>query len=221
MLAGKNPEPRRKHKNMEGFNYQVQEYISLPKVQNITGPLFFEVLINRKSERAFKRLTLEQLSNILWHSAKTKKIIASELGTVLSHRTSPSAGAIHPIDIFISLPVPIELRILYYYDPFAHRLATLKLSSTELKLFFENINSCLSIENATLIWFVAHPDRTAVKYENSESLVWRDAGALTMTVQLVATAFNIKSCTIGTLGEPFLSQSFENKLFSAGGLLLG
>lgn len=221
MQTGKNPEPRKSYRKTDNFNYQLGEYTNLPKPQLNLNPLFFEVINKRKSERVFTKLTLEMLGSLLWHSAKAKKVFIAETGNILSHRASASAGAIHPIDILISLPVTMESRLLYYYNPFLHKLASLNVNRVELDNFFKNINNCLSIENGLLIWFVADCSRTAVKYKNSESLIWRDAGALIMTVQLVATALNLNSCAVGTLGEPFLSKCFDNKLFSAGGLLLG
>lgn len=221
MQAGKNPKPRKIQKETKTFNYQIEEYISLPPIQNVTDPSFFTVLNKRKSERIFNPLSLQQISNLLWHSLKVKKIILSEGDKILSHRASPSAGAIHPVDVFISLPTKFEFLNLYYYNPYIHKLATLKFNKSELKIFFKNINKSLPLEKATVIWFAAQPERTAIKYKNYDSLIWRDAGALTMTVQLVATALNINSCPIGTLGQPFLSKSFGKKLISGGGLLLG
>ena len=73
-----------------------------------------------------------------------------------------------------------------------------------------------------LVWFVAHVKRTQAAYINPESLVWKDAGALIMMFQLVATAFDIKSCPVGTLGEPIPSEMFGGaKIISAGECLSG
>jgi hypothetical protein len=91
-----------------------------------------------------------------------------------------------------------------------------------MNAFFNNVNECLNIVNATVVWFVAHLQRTEAKYKNPESLIWRDAGALITTIQLVATAIKIRSCPIGTLGEPFFSKLFtKGNVISAGGILVG
>lgn len=221
MQVGKNPEPRKKYRKIKSFHYEFEECIYLPQIHKIKPIDFFEVLNKRKSERIFKKIFLHQLSGLLWYAAKAKKIFLSEYGTILSHRAAPSAGAIHPIDIFISLPETIENRKLYYYDPYTHKLGKLVFKTRSLHSFFKNINDCLVADQATIIWFAAHLARTSVKYKNSESLVWRDAGSLIATIQLVATALRMKSCPVGTLGEPFFSNAFNNNLFSAGGILLG
>lgn len=223
MPAGKNPEPRKRLKKIVAFTYPVEEYIPLPKIRYSLKPTFLQIINNRKSERKFAKLTLKQISNLLWHSSKVKTVSVTNENQILTHRNVPSAGAIHPIDIFISLPEEFEKRILYYYDPFTHKLAKVKLSKAALLLFFQNVNNNLDIKDATLIWFAANINRTESKYKNPESLIWRDAGALVMLFQLVATALKIKSCPIGTLANPFFSDLFpkNNNIISAGGLLFG
>lgn len=223
MLAGGNPEPRKNVIKSLPSIYQIEDYISLPKPNKKLTASFFEVIDNRKSERIFSKLTLEQISNLLWYSSKTKTISVTNENQFLSHRNAPSAGGIHPIDIFVSLPSDFDKRVLHYYDPFVHKLANVNLKQSSLSLFFDNINRNLSIENSTIIWFAASIQRTGSKYKNPESLVWRDAGALIVLYQLVATALQINSCPVGTLGNPFFVDLFskEMNVTSAGGILFG
>ncbi len=223
MQTGKNPKPKSNPKKIPSKSYSFEDFIQLQKPDfELTQPLG-EILNFRKSERNFSKITLEQLSSLLWFSAKVKNIKISETDLILTHRTSPSAGAIHPIDILVSLPDSFENRFLYYYDPFNHRLNKLILDKAKLESFFFHVNMNLSLSNATLIWFLADVERTESKYKNPVSLIWRDAGALIMTIQLVATALEMNSCAIGTLGEPYISDIFQKygNYFSAGGILLG
>lgn len=221
MPAGKNPEPRKNIKNHSPFNYKIDEYILLPDILEVGNSSFFEVLNNRKSTRSFGQLGLDQISTLLWYSAKAKKLSVTESGMILSHRTAPSAGGIHPIDIFVSLSTSLSKRQLLIYDPIMHRLARIKVNAAHESDFFKEINSCLPLGNSTLIWFGVSMADTALKYKNHESLVWRDAGALLMTFQLVTTALKIASCPVGTLGEPFLSKLLNDAVLSAGGLVIG
>lgn len=223
MENGKNPKPKLSPNKTPIRSYSFEDSIQLQKPSFELTESLGKALELRKSERSFSKITFEQLSSLLWYSAKVKDIKISETGSILTHRTSPSAGAIHPIDIFVSLSGNIEDRFLYYYDPFNHRLNKLILDKTKLESFFFHVNMNLSLSNATLIWFVADAERTASKYENPVSLIWRDAGALIMTIQLVATDLKLQSCVIGTLGEPYISDIFQKygTYFSAGGILLG
>lgn len=221
MPAGKNPELRKNIKKYSPLNYKIDEYILLPGILDRVNSSFFDVLNNRKSTRSFGQLGLDQLSTLLWYSVKAKKLSVSESGMILSHRAAPSAGGIHPIDVFVSLPISLSKRQLLLYDPIGHRLARIKINCADGSGFFKEIDSCLPLTEGTLIWFGASLSDTGMKYVNYESLVWRDAGALLMTFQLVATALKINSCPVGTLGEPFLSKTLEKKVISAGGLLVG
>ncbi|WEK34733.1 MAG: nitroreductase family protein [Candidatus Pseudobacter hemicellulosilyticus] len=221
MPAGKNPNPRKKIQNTPTFHYKIGEYILLPEILDTNQILFFTVLKRRRSTRSFGKLSLNELSTLLWHSAKVQKLFVSENGAILSHRPAPSAGGIHPIDVFVSLPTLINERKLLLYDPIGHRLGRLIINPVDESSFFEEVNNCLQMDNGTLIWFGAYMASTALKYHNPESLVWRDAGALLMTFQLVATALGIASCPVGTLGEPFFFNSLDKMVLSSGGVLVG
>lgn len=223
MKAGKNPEPRKKLLKISDFNYQVGNSISLPAVDEKHSSKFFEILKNRKSERQFRKLRITQLAKVLWFCAKARGISIADNDQILFHTNVPSAGSIHPIDILISLPGPITKRKLHYYDPFTHKLWELTLDKRKLFSFIRIIDQNIKTSNSTIFWFAGDILRTNEKYKNPESLVWRDAGALIMTVQLVATAFNIRSCAVGTLAEPFFAKLFNNSksYISAGGVLLG
>jgi SagB-type dehydrogenase family enzyme len=218
-----NPEVKKNEDPVTPFNYQIQHTLKLP--QNIT-PLparFDEVVTKRASVREFKGLTLQQVSDILWYTAKIKKISLQENGYILTHRGVPSAGARHPIDIIVINSALFGSEDLYYYNPFEHSLNQLITLNKNKEVFLKHINEIVDITDATIIWFVAHTDRTSAKYQNATSLVWRDAGALINGIQLVSTAMRINCCPIGSLGEPYISCFFENQegVFGAGGLLIG
>lgn len=217
-----NPMPR-KRKKQPSFTYEIEKYISLPVV-NKDLPIPLDKLLSlRKSKKEFKEIDTNQLSNLLWYSAKVKKVAVSENGQILTYRNSPSAGAIHPIDIFISLPDEISKRSLLYYNPFTHKLGLMSFQKKKLKQFFEGVNQNIDISNATVIWFVADISRTSAKYLNPQSLVWRDAGSLLLLFQFVATALNLNSCPVGTLGYPDFKYMFSKykNITSAGGIIVG
>jgi SagB-type dehydrogenase family enzyme len=219
MVVGKNPEPILKAKKVTHFTFNISEYSSLPRASNKAKPLFFDILTSRKSERSFLKINILQLGSLLWHSAKFKKATMTKDGQLLLRRNNPSAGSIHAIDFFISLPG--KKRNLFYYDPFIHRLAKLELNKTLFTRFINDINKRINCTNATIVWFGVYPAIVESKYRFSESLIWREAGVLLMTVQLTATALNLKSCPVGTLGEPHFSKLVGNGIIGLGGILIG
>lgn len=218
-----NPESKAKEDEVPQFDYQILQTIKLSRTITPLPIRFDKVSETRKSGRNFKPITLQEVSDVLWYAAKVRTTFQQDNGYILTHRGTPSAGARHPIDIIISNPKFLISGFFYYYNPFEHSLNQLANSYGDVSAFFSHITEIVDTTNATLIWFVAHANRTNAKYEHAESLIWRDAGALINNIQMVCTARGISSCPIGSLGEPYISNFFNNQagIFGAGGLLIG
>lgn len=165
---------------------------------------------------------LEDIGNILWSSCKVKDTFMQNNGFILTHRPSPSAGARHPIDILVSSQI-LGTSQFYYYNPFEHSLNKLKLNEANVLSFDNHLNNIMDRNKGTIIWFIAHPSRTEAKYNNSMSLVWRDAGALIYCVQIASKGYGFNSCPIGSLGEPYISHMFLDfgTVFGVGGIIIG
>jgi hypothetical protein len=60
------------------------------------------------------------------------------------------------------------------------------------------------------------------KYQNGESLIWLDAGALLSTIYLVAEASGLACCAVGITGAPWVTQALggEDRLDALCGCLL-
>jgi hypothetical protein len=67
---------------------------------------------------------------------------------------------------------------------------------------------------------VVFSERTESKYDNHESLVWRDVGVLANTIHLVSTFLSLNSCISGTLGYPIISDLFSRDNVQSGGAIL-
>ena len=215
----KNPRPKKKEEVVSPFYYLGHEKVLLTKPSGVNSRDFFEVATERTSQRKFAALTGSRLAELLWYSAKVISTHSQANGYILSHRPSPSAGARHPIDIIVSMPA--KKRKLEYYNPFDHSLNVITADQILTDRFVGHINECLEIQEGTIIWFLAHQIRTGAKYDNPESLVWRDAGALIYCMQVVCTALNLSSCAVGTLADPFLNKLFGEEVTSAGGIIIG
>jgi SagB-type dehydrogenase family enzyme len=216
----KNPLPRTTEKKGISFEYPIQSTFKLPASISAIPARFDEVISKRRSTRNFSGITLQQLSDILWYTAKVKKTFVQDNGYILTHRGTPSAGARHPIDIVIYNPKIFNNEHFYYYNPFEHSLN--QLTNPNTQPLTQHINQIVPIGDGTLIWFVVHQQRTAAKYDHPESLIMRDSGALLNSIQLTATALTLNSCPIGSLGEPFISDFFDNAdIYGAGGIIIG
>ena len=214
-----NPAPKSQEDEVPVFAYPIKERIKLQRpIVGAYSADFFELAVTRRSGHSFAPLLSEQLDHLLWFAAKVLETHVQPDGYVLSHRPSPSAGARHPIDILVC-----SNDRLAYYNPFEHSLATLNLDLSVVAELMAHIHTAVNMQDGIFLWLLAHPARTAAKYENPESLVWRDAGALLQQIQLTATALKLNSCPLGTLAEPFAARLFGNTdgLLSAGGIIVG
>jgi SagB-type dehydrogenase family enzyme len=174
----KNPQPRTIERPVTSFEYPIQHTLKLPKDIDPLPARFDEVITSRKSAKRFSGINLQQLSSILWYTAKVKQTIVQDNGYILTHRGTPSAGARHPIDIIIINEQLFSTNLPHYYNPIEHSLNRLDVPAHVIANFITDIDTIIKCTNATIFWFIAHHERTAAKYENPESLIWRDAGAL-------------------------------------------
>ena len=111
---------------------------------------------------------------------------------------------------------------MYLYQPLKHTLRKLIIEEELQRAFFENVEETLPFGESVLLWFSMQYMRTASKYTDYESLVWRDAGAQLCCLQQAAKYAGIDSCPIGYLAEESFGAMFKtDKLMSGGGLIIG
>jgi SagB-type dehydrogenase family enzyme len=184
--------------------------------------MFHEVLADRRSRRKFGSLEISTLSTFLWLGCKTRERSAAASGVVWEHRPAPSAGGRHPIDILI-LDQFEKLATVSLYDPISHALIQLGCDSQIVQQLAATGQQLLPHTEGLVIWFAAQFDRTLSKYDDGESLVWRDAGALLATMHLTAEALRLNFCALGHTGEPLISAMLEGQAtaIGVGGCVVG
>jgi SagB-type dehydrogenase family enzyme len=201
------------------FTFQAgsKQYLPLPS-DGQRDPGFFSTLHSRRTRRNLGELTRDRLSQLLWHSCKVKWAMPASFGIRCQHRSVPSAGGLHCIDVVI-----ISGTAATVYDPIGHSLQALDVEGAALSKLLQETVSVIGIGSGTVIWFVADFDLMLSKYENGESLVWRDAGCLCATMCLVAEALQLGCCPIGITGEPHLSDMLNSRgrIAGVGGILIG
>lgn len=140
---------------------------------------------------------VERLGAMLALVGRVQDIGHDELGFHLTRRGAPSAGAIHPIHIVLNLPYE---QIWRRYCPMSHSLISLRsqLTPTEVRT---SARELLDAPRAALVQFIAEPGMTASKYDDGQSLVWRDAGALQASICFAAQVVGLGVCLLGLTGE--------------------
>lgn len=218
----KDPVKKVEPQRFKPFIYPVKKIVPLSRSFKKRNKKFIDVLLSRRSDNNFSKVPVVEISELLYLSTKISDFEFDDFDFLLTKRTTPSAGARHPIDLLVSPAESISKRALHYYNPIDHTLGELISSRNRQHAFFEEVDSNLSIKNACIIWFSIQSKKTGTKYLNPESLYWRDAGALIYCIQLISTYLGYKSCPVGTLCSHSFYELFENKdILSGGGILVG
>ena len=218
------PEPALRENELpfEPFRFAVTARQSLEIPENITSRPALEILHRRRSRRTFGPLTDQQLSSLLWFSAKTLATLRESSGFPWRHRPSPSGGGRHPIHILVIAPTD-ETSSVYLYEPDGHSLLTLEIpSEAEPRHFLGALQPVIHPQQGTILWFAADHLRTTSRYEHGESLIWRDAGALLATIGIAAEALDLHCCSYGLTGDAWISRLLSSSRFlGVGGCVLG
>ena len=198
MPSPTDPRPRAVPLDEPDFLWPSRCSIACSQVSPPPDRTFSSVLEGRRSIRTMSPLRLREVVNTLAYATLPR---FRKEGDSASRTARPalSAGALHPISI-VTITGGQSPRA-FRYNSLAHRLELLDAKRPSLKDILGQAESVLPGANGTLLMFVADAQRTEHWYTNSESLVWRDAGALLQTIALTATAFGQAFCPIGLLGD--------------------
>jgi SagB-type dehydrogenase family enzyme len=184
------------HARREPAPPEVKQYPRAARVQlpnpNTKGE-FPQVLLARRTWREFskRRLNLEDLSTLLWLTCGVQYWVKlpGSIGRV-ALKTSPSAGARHPLETYVAaLRVRGLPRGLYHYSPDAHFLQLLRRGCRP-----EQFGTYLAGQSwygsaSALMFMTAVFERTQWKYPDSAAYrtVILDAGHMCQTFCLTAT----------------------------------
>lgn len=158
---------------------------------------FFEILINRRTCRAFNNsrvIDKELLSDILFYSAKSQKVFESKFFGMQIFRTSPSGGARHPVEVY---PQLIDVKGCddgsFYYDHVEHKL--IKIGETNKELLNEVSQRQVSLKGNFISFIVtARFVRNYWKYRYSKSYIFTmlDVGHFVQTLILTCEALDLE-----------------------------
>src|SRR6266566_9501834 len=153
---------------------------------------FIRVLMARKTHRRFsdqelKLETVSQLLSLVW--GVNGYLYSPRFGKLLQ-KTSPSAGARHPGEVYLmALRVKGLRQGLYHYHPARHCLEAVNTNATRSKAFLYCARQNFAKNAGALFLMTAVFRRTMWKYHLARAyrVVLLDAGHLCQTFCLVAT----------------------------------
>ena len=165
------------------------------------------LLEQRQTCREFRTPTDDAtLGEFLWLACRNRSSRPSPFGPDQESRVHPSAGAMHPVHVLLSRATGPWMR----YDPVEHALIELPGSNASATAGRDAARALVELEHGTLIGLVTEPGKTAAKYVNHQSLVWRDAGVVLGYMSLIAEALGLGFCPLGTTGRPYLTDHLPN-----------
>jgi SagB-type dehydrogenase family enzyme len=137
-----------------------------------------------------------ELSQLLWAA---QGITRESRG--VDFRTSPSAGALFPIETYLVIHDVEGIDAgLYHYDVEHHRLDQLKLGNFRTEIARAALDQRFAAHaNVVFVW-TAIFERSKWKYrERAYRYIYLDAGHIAQNAALAAVALDLGSCQIGAL----------------------
>jgi hypothetical protein len=191
---------------------------ALPAPGPLPSVYFGEVLDARRSSVAGP-LSEQELGDLLFHTMRPRRGGNGRFGQPWEGRASPSAGGLHVISI---LCIPVESHAsVGIYDCCRHGIRLIEAAHYLRKENAANVALLSSAQSGTTLQFMADATSLAACYENSETLLWRDSGALAATIGLVAACLGITSVVLGRTGESLPVLEGLDGMLAIGAVHLG
>jgi SagB-type dehydrogenase family enzyme len=162
------------------------------------GKPLWETIRDRQSIRSYRNTPLEKkhLSQLLW---ATQGISREAMG--FEFRTSPSAGALYPVETYLVLNnvEAIEPGV-YHYEVKNHQLEQLKKGDFRIDIARAALDQDMAYSaNVVFVW-TALFERSKWKYkQRAYRYVYLDAGHIAENLALSAVSLGLGTCQIGAL----------------------
>ena len=219
-----NPLPRPEVTRYTPLRWPDGERVPLPSLAKLPSrdPIFERSIVQlalcRRSAREFAPLARDRLGWLLELANRQLACGSQHLGFPLTQRPAPSAGAIHPVHLIVQDPA---FAGWHRYDPANHELVSVPCA-LEVAAVRRNMDELVAAPTATLLLLAAEPGKTASKYVDPCSLIWRDAGVLLGYLSLAAEALNLAFVPLGITGDPWVGGLVDEPgLAGVGAALVG
>jgi len=180
--------------------------VRLPRPRFESGVSIEEALRRRRSVREFKKgepMNLEEVSQLLW---SLSGITQREGG-----RTSPSAGALYPLEISLLAGDVLGLPAgLYRFDPHGHDLQLVAEGDRREQLAGCALDQSAIKDAAMVIVVSAVYERTTMKYgKRGTRYVHFEVGHAAQNVYLQAVSLGLGVVAVGAFDDEAVKRSVE------------
>lgn len=179
---------------------------------------FADVIAERRSTVGGP-IKLGLVAELLWYAVGWKGHAPSgRAGLPIAWSVSPSSGGLQSINIVC---IPDDGAAPRLYDPVNH--AFLLLRANDKLVCLENRKAVLSVtglQDGCTLRLIGDRSKICAAYENAQSLLLRDAGAVLATICLCAEWLGLSACPLGFLGGAMLPllQLPDERFQAAGGV---
>lgn len=190
-----------------------------------------EVIESRQSVRSYAEepITLEQLGELLYRSARTRRVVP--VRTVGSYDGAdhpyPTGGLAGDLELYLSVARCTGLEPgIYHYEAAAHRLRLVNRIDAATPLLTAARNATGGhLEPQVLLTITSRFARISWKYDAiAYALTLKHLGALLQTIYLVATSMGLAPCALGSGDADRAARAFGTDWLvesSVGELALG
>ena len=185
--------------------YPSNKKIKLPKPVSISKYSLNDLLKKRKSIRNFtdKPVKIQELSFLLWASTGIQR---KEFG--FEFRTAPSAGALYPIETYLTINNVEEIKKgVYHYNIKNHCLEELKLGDFGINIAHAALDQEMCANAAVVFVWTTIFNRSKCKYgQRAYRYIYLDAGHIAENLALTATSLDLGSCQVAALYDDEINQ---------------
>lgn len=162
-------------------------------------PHDFLSTLNARRSRIGGSVKEDDLASLLRHSTLLRERRFDGRFGAWESRSAPAAGGLHALHLLcLSFDKNDACGL---YDAEAHALRAPHSLDSSRALNRQSVVAIAEAEAGTTLQIVADRHRYEACYDRFESLVWRDAGALTAVISLVATLLGLVSVPLGRHGD--------------------
>lgn len=189
------------------------QLIDLPKVDKdiITKPDIYDCIIDRKSHREYNSdaLSIEELSYLLWMTQGVKEIRGDNYAAI---RPTPSAGARHPFETYLSIDNVDGLKKgIYRYLALEHKLLLLK-EEDDLYTKLTNGANGQKFAGAAPVNFIwsCIPYRGEWRYtDRAYKVMLIDAGHIGHALYIACETIGLGTCAIAAYDQQLMDELIE------------
>ena len=179
--------------------------VTLP-VPRVDGEVALErALAERRSIRDFASgaLSVQQVAQLLW--------AAQGITNKDGMRTAPSAGALYPLEIYVTVGEVSDLAPgVYRYEPAGHRLVRVAPRDVRRELCAAALGQSCVAEGAAVFVFTAVEQRTTRKYgRRGVRYVHIEVGHAAQNLVLQATVLGLGGVTVGAFDDGAVARVLE------------